>query len=155
MINISKITSVLLYTLMAISVILLVVFYKITAGIPEGTDFDTQIDIYGSTLDLIMYWSYILFGIAAFAALIFPLIEMFAQPKEAVKTLVSVGVVAAIVFVAYILSDNTILDLPGYEGADNVPDTLKFAGTMLWTTYILLFASIASILYVEISKVFK
>ena len=140
MINISKITSVLLYVLMAISVILLIIFYKVTAGIPAETDFDTQIEIYGGTLDLIMYWSVILFGIAAVSAVAFPLVQMFIRPKEAVKTLISVAVVGVVVFIAYMLADNTVYtaeELPGYDGADNVPQTLKFAGMMLWTTYIL------------------
>ncbi len=155
MINISKITSVLLYALMTISVILLVYFYKVTAGIPEGTDFDEQITIYGGILDMILYWSYVLFGIAAVAALVFPLVRMFTRPKEAVKALISVAVVAVFVFIAYMLADDTILTLPGYEGADNVPGTLQFSGMMLWTSYLLFAGAIASILYVEVSKVFK
>ncbi len=155
MINISKITSVLLYSLMAISVILLVYFYKVTAGIPEGTDFDTQIDIYGGILDMIMYWAYILFGIAAISALIFPIINMVSQPKEAVKTLISVAVVAVFVLIAYMLADDTVLNLPGYEGADNVPATLKFSGMMLWTAYLLFAGVIVSIIYAEVSKMIK
>lgn len=155
MINISKITSVLLYALMAISAILLIIFYKITAGIPEGTDFDTQVEIYGGILDIIMYWAYILFGIAAVAALVFPLVRMFTRPKEAVKTLISVAVIAVVVFISYTLSDDTILELPGYTGDDNVPGTLKFAGTILGTGLLLFFGVIASIIYVEISKIFK
>jgi len=153
--NISKITSVLLYALMAVSVILLILFYKATADIPAETDFDTQIEMYGGVLDTIMYWAYALFVLAAVAALVFPLVRMFTRPKEAVKTLISVAVIAVFVFIAYSLADNEILELPGYGGKDNVPGTLKFAGTMLWTTYLLLFGVIASILYVEISKLFK
>ncbi len=153
--NISKITSVLLYVLMGISVILLIMFAKATAGIEDGTDFDTQISLYGSTLDMFMYWAYILLGIATAAAIIFPLIKMFTQPKEAVKTLISIGIVAVVVFIAYALADDTVLNLPGYEGKDNVPGTLKFAGTLLNTAYLLITIAIGSILYDGISKVFK
>jgi len=154
----SKITSVLLYALMAISVILLILFFKATANIPAETDFDTQIELYGGLLDIMMYWAYILIGLAAVAAIIFPLIKMVTNPKDAVKTLISFAVVAVFVFIAYTLADDTVYttaELPGYDGADNVPGTLKFAGTMLWTTYLLFFGVIASILYAEISKVFK
>ena len=158
MINISKITSVLLYAIMAISVILFVVFFKVTADIPAETDFDTQIGIYGGTLDLIMFWAYglIIFGIIT--AIIFPLVRMFLRPKEATKALISIAIVAIFVFIAYMLADDTVYtvaELPGYDGSDNVPGTLKFAGTMLWTTYLLFFGAIASIVYVEISNVFK
>jgi len=156
--NISKTTSVLLYTLMAISVILLVYFFKVTAGIPEDTSFDEQIVIYGGILDMILYWSYILFIIAAVAAIVFPLVRMFTRPKEAVKTLISVAAVAVVVLIAYMLADNTVFtveQLPGYDGDDNVPGTLKFAGMMLWTTYLLFAGAIASIAYVEVSKVLK
>ncbi len=156
--NISKITSVLLYLFMAVSVILLVLFYKTTAEIPEDTDFDGQIAIYGGILDTIMYWAYVLLGLATVAALLFPLVRLFTRPKEAVRSLISFAIIAVVVFIAYMLADDTVFtaaELPGYSGADNVPDTLKFAGTMLWSTYLLLFGVMASILYVEISKVFK
>lgn len=140
---------------MAISVILLVMFYKATSDIPVDTDFDTQISLYGGILDMFIGWAYVLMGIATVAALLFPLIRMFTRPKEAVKSLLSFAVVAVVVFVAYTLADDKVLNLVGYEGADNVPGTLKFAGTMLWSAYLLLFGVIASILYVEISKIFK
>jgi len=153
--NISKITSILLYVLMGVSVLLLIMFYKATAGIPDGADFDTQIAEYGATLDMFMYWAYGLFIVAAVAAIAFPLITMFTRPKEAMKTLVSIGIIAVIVFIAYSLADDTVLNLPGYEGKDNVPETLKFAGTLLWTTYLLSALAIGSILYVEIAKFFK
>ena len=158
MINISKITSVLLYALMAVSVILLLVFFKVTADMPEGTEFDEQITIYGGILDMILYWSYVLFGIAAVAALVFPLVRMFTRPKEAVKTLISVAAVAVLVLIAYMLADNTVFtaaQLPGYDGEDNVPGTLKFAGMMLWTVYLLFAGAIGSIAYAEVSKVLK
>ncbi len=156
--NISKITSVLLYLFMAVSVILLVLFYKTTAEIPEDTNFDGQIAHYGGILDTIMYWAYVLLGLATVAALLFPLVRLFTRPKEAVRSLISFAIIAVVVFIAYMLADDTVFtaaELPGYRGADNEPDTLKFAGTMLWSTYLLLFGVIASILYVEISKVFK
>ncbi|MEN8120167.1 MAG: hypothetical protein ABFS35_07465 [Bacteroidota bacterium] len=153
--NISKITSVLLYALMAVSVILLVIFYKATAEMPDEADFDTQMVVYGGILDLFMYWAYALLIVAAVAAVAFPLVRMFTRPKEAVKTLISVAVVAVIVFIAYSLADDTVLEIIGYDGNDNNPGTLKFAGMILWTAYLLFFGTIASILYVEISKVFK
>ena len=155
MFNISKITSVLLYALMAISVILLIIFYKVTAGIPAETDFDTQIEIYGGILDLILSWAVVLLVLAAVAAIAFPLVRMFTQPKEAIKTLILFAVIAVVVFISYSLSDNTVLDLPGYTGDDNVPGTLKFAGTVLGTALLLFFGVLASIIYAEISKIFK
>lgn len=153
--NISKITSIMLYTLMAISIVLLVLFYKATSNIPVDTDFDTQMDLYGSILDMFIGWSYVLMGIATVAALIFPLVRMFTRPKEAIKSLLSFAVVVVVILIAYSLADDKVLHLIGYDGADNVPGTLKFAGTILWSAYILFFGVIASILYVEISKFFK
>lgn len=140
---------------MAVSVGLLIYFYSSLSGVPEGADFETEMATYGNALDLFMYWAYILFAIAAVAAIGFPLVKLFTQPKEAVKTLISVAVIAVIVFIAYSLADDKVLDLTGYEGPDNVPETLKFAGTLLWTTYLLFGIAILSILYVEVSKIFK
>ncbi|MBN2758606.1 MAG: hypothetical protein JXR51_15660 [Bacteroidales bacterium] len=153
--NLSKILSVMLIVLMVVSVGLLLLFYKATSDIPAETDFDTQIELYGSTLDVFMYWAYLLFGIAAVSAVIFPIVRLFTRPKEAIKSLISVVVIAVFIAIAYSLSDGTILHLPGYDGPDNVPGTLKFADTMIFTTYFLLVVAVLSIVYAEVSKALK
>jgi len=155
--NLPKILKVLLIVLMVISIIIFGIFINATSSIPAelDTEFDQQIEIYGGILDMFLYWAYILIGIATAAALIFPIMKLAANPKDAVKTLISVIAIAVFVFIAYKLSDGTPLDLPGYTGKDNVEGTLKFADTMIFTTYFLMAGAILSIVYAEVSKALK
>ncbi|MCG8579286.1 MAG: hypothetical protein MI866_05190, partial [Bacteroidales bacterium] len=60
-----------------------------------------------------------------------------------------------IVLVAYAMSDDTPLQLIGYNGSDNVPSMLTLAGTMLYGTYLLFGIVVVAILYSEISRLFK
>jgi hypothetical protein len=53
------------------------------------------------------------------------------------------------------MADDTPLQITGYDGADNVPGRLKMAGTILFGTYILFGIVIVSILYTELSRLFK
>ncbi len=155
--NLQKILKVLLIVIMTISVIILGIFINAIANLPDGleTEFDKQIEIYGSKLDMIMYWAYILLAIVTFIALIFPVIRLITRPKEAIKTVISIVVIIVFVYIAYLLSDDTILKLPGYDGHDNVKGTLIFADTVIFTMYFLMGAAILSIVYAEISKVLK
>ncbi len=155
-----RLVSVALYIILLISVILVVIFSMKNSSLTlsEDATVKEQIDAYGSALDMFIGWAYVLIGLATAAAVIPSLIQLITQPKNAVKTLISLGVVAVIVFIAYSMADGTVFtstQLPGYEGADNVPGTLKFADTMIYTTYFLLAGAILSIFYVEVSKIFK
>lgn len=159
--NISKkLVSITLYIILAISVILVVVFAMKNSSIvlSEDATVAEKIKEYGSTLDMFIGWAYVLIGLAAAAAIIPSLIQLVTQPKNAVKTVISIGIVVALILVAYAMADGTVFttaQLPGYDGPDNVPETLKFADTMIYTTYFLLAGAILSIIYVEVSNIFK
>lgn len=159
--NISKkLVSITLYIILAISVILVVVFAMKNSSIvlSEDATVAEKITEYGSTLDMFIGWAYVLIGLAAAAAIIPSLIQLVTQPKNAVKTVISIGIVVALILVAYAMADGTVFttaQLPGYDGPDNVPETLKFADTMIYTTYFLLAGAILSIIYVEVSNIFK
>lgn len=152
-----KLVSVFLYFILAVSVVLLAIFYYKTSGLalPKEATFQEEIDAYGSILDLFIGWAYVLIGIAAVAAIVPAIIQMVSQPKNAVKSLISIAVIAVFVIIAYSMSDGTPMNLIGYEGPYNVPGTLKIADTMLFTMYFLLAAAIISIIYAEVAKVFK
>lgn len=149
--KLAKIVSYILYTLMIVSVVLAVLFYfgKVIPG-TEGTNMHEPV-----VTKTILLWAGILAGITALLSLVFPVIHMVANPKVIKKTVLILVGVAVLIFVAWILASDALLDMPHYEGKDNVPSTLKLAGTGLWTAYILAGLAALSILYSEISKYFK
>jgi hypothetical protein len=146
----SKIITISLYALMGISVLLMLIFY-FGAEVPGTENTPMREPVVTETL---LLWSYILVGLAALTAIIFPLIRMAMNPKNAKKTLIGLVGVAVIVFIAWQFSSDEILPL-ATENPDNVPHVLRLAGAQLGTMYILLGLAVLSIFYTEIRSLFK
>ncbi|MBS0011399.1 MAG: hypothetical protein KFF49_08305, partial [Bacteroidales bacterium] len=62
---------------------------------------------------------------------------------------------AAVIVVAYLLADDTVLNLPHYQGSGNEPRTLKMVDTGLFTAYILIGIAFLAILWSSVSRMFK
>ncbi len=149
--KIRKIISIILYVLMGISLVLVIMFYfgKVVPG-TEGTNMEEPV-ITGK----ILIWAAILVLLTAGLAVVFPIMHLISNPKSAKQFLFVLLGVAILIFIAYSLASNEVLEIPGYIGKDNVPGTLKFVGTGLFLTYILSGLAVLSILYSEISNYFK
>jgi len=149
--KIKKIISIILYVLMGISLVLVIMFYfgKVVPG-TEGTNMEEPV-ITGK----ILIWAAILTILTVGLAVIFPIMHLISNPKSAKQFLFVLLGVAILIFIAYSLASNEVLEIPGYIGKDNVPGTLKFVGTGLILTYILSGLAVLSILYSEISNYFK
>ena len=142
----TKILRILLIILLAISAVLAAIFYgggEDISGNPAYTN-------------IFILWAYILTGLSVGLALIFPIIQMITNPKNAKKGLVGIVALAVFVAIAYGVSSSEILgitnpDLIQYD----VPSTLKYAGTMINSIYILAAIAILSMIYTEVAKIFK
>lgn len=159
--KLSGILNILLILLIAISAVLLVVFYYGTSLYNSETEFVDQVSILGWRLDAFLNWSIILIFIGALAAFVFPVINMITNPASSKKALISIGVVAAIIVVAYSFANGEIFEFPNFEKffyEDISMDAHKFSryvGTGLWVMYIFGILSVVAILYAEIAKFFK
>ncbi len=159
--QLSTVLNIMLIVLMAISAILSIVFYLGTSAYGPDTEFSEQITILGWRLNVFLNWSYLLVLIGAAAALVFPMIQMFTNPAASKKTFMALGVMVVVVILAYLVASPDIYKFPGYEKfyyEDNSldPNTFsKYVDTALWSMYILMFLAVASVLYSEISKMFK
>lgn len=134
----SKIISISSYILLGLSALFFILFW-----------FDV-IDV-----NFFIIWSYILFGLAAVSAIIFPIVSLILNPKKAVRSLISVGVIAVLAFISYLIASDSI---PNFLGADKFnisATTSRMVGTGLWAMYILGIVAVLSILYTEVSKIFK
>jgi uncharacterized membrane protein YuzA (DUF378 family) len=146
----SKIITISLYVLMGISVVLMLIFY-FGSDVPGTANTPMREPV---VTDTILTWAFILVGLAALSAIIFPLIRMILNPKNAKKTLFGLIGIVVIVFISWQFSSDEVLQL-ATENPDNVPHVLKLAGTQLGTMYVLLALAILSILYTEIRTLFK
>ena len=82
-------------------------------------------------------------------------LTLISDPKKAIKTIIMIGSLAGIVLIASIMASSDIIDMPNYDGEDNVPATLKAVGTALYTMYFLFGLAIIATIGSEVAKVFK
>ncbi len=106
--------------------------------------------------DIVLYWSYVLLVITIAALIIFAIMAFLKQMKESPKKalggfLVLVGL-AAMFVITFILGDGTLLNIPGYDGPDNQPNTLKITDMWLFSSYIMLILTFLAILLLPLFK---
>ena len=132
-----KYLSILRYVISVLAVIL------VAMGIPDD----------GAKIDLALNWTYIVFGVAVAAAILFPAFNILSNPKGALRSLVGLAIIAVIVGIAYSLSSSETIVTSANVFDD--PTALKLSDTGLYTTYVAAVLAIVSIFVGEISKIFK
>ncbi|MCF8221798.1 MAG: hypothetical protein K9J25_01530 [Bacteroidales bacterium] len=147
----SRIIQIILWLLMAVTVVFAVIFYF--GSVKEGTA-GTRLEEPVVTQPFLTY-AYVLFFAAAGVQVIFSIINIIINPKGIKKGIASLVVVAAVVVLAFLMADDTVLNLPHFTGKGNEPTTLKYVGTGLYTAYFLVGLAILSILWSSISRIFK
>lgn len=105
---------------------------------------------------------WVLYACAA-AALVFGIIAVAQNPKRNLRAIIGVVLLIVVVGVGYSMASDSILygywdagsieDL-GLDGAQNAPVS-KYSGMGIKSFYILFGLTLASVLYLEISKLFK
>jgi hypothetical protein len=106
--------------------------------------------------DIALVWAYILVLLTAIAAIVFPLVSVFSNPKALIRLAGVLVAAAVLVVVSYVLSSATPIDIIGYTGtANSDPSTLKMVDTTLFVTYMLFGIALLSILYAIVSRAFK
>lgn len=153
--TLSKVLKFFLAGLLLVAVLLSIVYFKAVAGLHPDATFEQQDVQLGSLLDSYMFYAYILAGAAAVLTIAFAIVKMVLDPKSAVKSIASIIILGVIVFIGWSIAEDKVLEIPGYKGEDNVPETLKMSGMILWTTWITAGLSILTALYAEISRAFK
>jgi hypothetical protein len=148
MTKLSNILNYVLYALLAVTVVFTIMYFS--GGDVPGEAYATPV-----YTDLILNWAKILVLGTAVFTIVFEIVNVVLNPKNAVRSLISIAVLLVIAFVSYALADGTPLNLGGYEGSDNVPSMLKLAGAFLYGTYVLLGIVVVAILGTELSRIFK
>jgi len=149
--KINKLTSILLWVLMGLTVIFAILFY-IGGSVPgsEGTRYEEP-----RVTNLFIVFAYILLFITVIITLFFGLRNVVQNPKGLKLSLVALGVGIGLIGLAALLADNTVLNLPYYKGNDNVPRTLFWTDVGLFVAYFLLVLAFLAIIYSVISKYLK
>jgi hypothetical protein len=106
--------------------------------------------------DLILYWSYVLLAITAVILIGFAMSDFFKQlkesPKKALSGFLAILGLAAMLVITFVIGDGTPLHIPGYDGADNMPPTLKMTDMWLYSMYIMLVITALAIIVMPLFK---
>jgi hypothetical protein len=149
--RITKLSSILLWVLMGLTVLFAIIFY--VGGVVPGTE-GTRYEEPKVTNSFIVF-AYILLAVTVLTLIFFALRNYVMNPKGLKGVLIALGVVAVLVGLAALLADNTVLNLPHYKGSDNVPTTLFWTDIGLYVAYFLLAGAFLTIIYSVVSKYFK
>jgi len=145
-----KILTIAKWALMLISVVLFALFF--TNVVPLS---DMQSQIENGTTNMFLGWALVLLCVCAVAAVAFPVVNMVANPKSAVKTIIALAVVAVIFGISYAMSSGA-LDSMAPTLVESDESTRLWSGAGLNALYITLtltiVAVIASEVYAKIKK---
>ena len=107
-----------------------------------------------SILDNYALVAYVALGIGVVLAILFPVIFMIQNPKNALKVLAGLVVLAIIGFICYSISENTF-NIVQLEDLETTAETSKMVGAALYFTYIVGGLSVVTILFSGIAGFFK
>lgn len=101
--------------------------------------------------DLILYWCYILLIVTVVVLIAFAIIG-FARglkenPKKAMSGFLAILALGGLLVVTYIMGDGTLLNIPGYDGTDNVPGMLKLTDMWLYSCYFMMIVTVLALIF--------
>ncbi|MBQ1697072.1 MAG: hypothetical protein II075_04235 [Bacteroidales bacterium] len=148
-----KILGILTIVLFVVTAIIVVMFYTQVVPLSGMTE---QME-HGVT-DTFIGWAYVLFGLCAVLAILFPVWEFVKQlldnPKSAIKTLVTIAVIVLICVIAYAIADGSMNSISSTLVETNETE-LKWSGAGLNALYITLGLSLLAVIYAEVAKKFN
>lgn len=152
-IRIQKISGTVLYVILAITLVILGLFYFGGTVDPNAEMIEP---VYTNPL---IYWMYILLGVTVavtVVAAIFQFVNNFMDsPKTAIRSLLGLVALVVIMIISWSVGSGEPLPLQAYDGTENVPFWLKLTDMFLYTIYILMGTTILLILGFGIAKKFK
>lgn len=134
------------YVTLVIGLVLVIASYTNTAS-------EALVD--GSATDMAIVWT----GVLLFVALVLAIASGVVATASDARSLIrmGIGIVAAVVVVGILwsLSDDTPLNLIGYEGDQNQGAWLKITDTGIFTLYLGLAGAVLSIVVTEVYQLFR
>lgn len=146
--KVTKILNIILWALIAVSVILIVMLVRSVDTLKMDSLVDTN-----------LRWAYVLFIVSAAVAIVFSLYQTFTSGAGAKKGLIALVVIALIFIVSNSMASS---ELPRFLGVDKLvnegiltPAWAKMTDTILYSTYILFGGAVVAILYSSICRIWK
>lgn len=152
-----KISSYALYLMILIILVVLALFF--CGGDAEGSARLTGVDPemwQPANTDALLYLVYALFAVAIIATLAAAVVQFVStlkdSPAKALSSLLGLVVLIVLLVVTWALGSDKPLNIPGYDGTDNVPFWLKLTDMFIYTLYILLGVNILLMIVSGVKK---
>lgn len=133
-----KISTWIFYVLMAVSAVVLVLFYFV--GYDNMTQVAAGMVKDPENLDILMYWMYLLLAVSIVCVVLFALLQFLAtlksDPKSALKGLLSLVLLVALFGGAYSLADDSTMIIAGSAFEDR--PKLILTDVCIYVQYVLL-----------------
>ncbi|MBN1339771.1 MAG: hypothetical protein JXA03_10640 [Bacteroidales bacterium] len=142
-------------TILTIFKVLSIVFIALAVILQVLVLSNSEEELAGSSIiDNFAYLSYVAIGLTTLLAILFPIIFIIQNPKNALKILISLVVLIGIGFICYSLATSQF-SLEDIERLKTTAEVEKMVGASMFFTYIVGGLAILSILYSGISSIFK
>jgi DMSO reductase anchor subunit len=145
----NRLSYIILGVIIVVTAVLLVMLMSNISEVAKDPKMNTWI----STS---LTWAYILFFLAAGLALIFALLQLFADFKSAKGSLFGVGFMVIVVLVSYFLASGDMPKFPGVQkfidDGTLTPNVSKWVDTGLITCYFLIGIAILSLIFSSLSR---
>lgn len=151
--NATSIGKYISWAIIGVSVIVIFAFLIVSAT----GDWDPELkgsDLVNSN-SYIVWFNYVLAGLAAVLVVVFFVMEMISNTKLLIGTLSSLLIVGIIALISFFIASNEIPTFLGAEKFQITATTSKMVGTSIISIYIFLGLAVAGIIYAEVSKFFK
>ena len=151
--NLSKATSWVLYTFLAITVVFFAMFY-IGGNVDDLAEYREPV-----YTDIILYYGFAILGIGivctVVSAIIQFVIKLKEQPKDGVRSLITLAGFAALLIITYSMGNGEPLNIVGYEGTQNTEGWLKLTDMWIYSATFLLAVALLSIIGFSAAKIFR
>ncbi len=151
-----KVSKFILYILIVVSAVVMGLFY-FGGGSEQALSASADADVFyvPNYTSLAINLAGLLLLLAVVAAVVAALVGFVQAPKQSMKSLLGVGLLAAVLFVAYLLSDATPVQLSGSEKLFTDEFRLRLADVCLYSTWLLLLLTLVSIVISYVMKLTK
>ncbi len=152
-----KVSYYALYVMFAAIILVLLLFYL--GGDAQGNAVLMGVDPdmwQPARTDAMLWLIYVMIGLAVACTLVAAFFQFAAalkdNPASAIRSLLGLILLAAVMVVSWFLGSDKVMNIPGYEGTDNVPFWLQFSDMFIYAIYFLLGATIVAIIGSSIMK---
>ncbi len=144
--NTEKITSIVMYVLLAIDAILVILGFSFKDDNPLAD---------GSFVDMALIWTIGLLCLGVISAIASETVNAISDPKLLVRGGLALVGVVVILGIFWAIGDETPLQLVGYEGDENQGAWLRVSDMGLYSIYLALAAGVLSIVVSEVYQLFR